>query len=68
MRHSISKFAVVVGLAFLAMGITIPAQQVQEAPAGFDGMTNGSVAQNVMDDASSQFQEIEAPTPNAPGE
>ena len=67
MRHSISKFIVVVALAFLAMGITIPAQQVQEAPAGFDGMTNGSVAQNVMDDASSQFQEIEAPTPNGLG-
>ena len=67
MRHSISKFAVVVGLAFLAMGITIPAQQVQEAPAGFDGMTNGSVAQNVMEDASNQFQEIEAVVPNGLG-
>jgi CxxC motif-containing protein (DUF1111 family) len=65
MKNSMSK----AGVAFtiLAISIAIGAQQVPEAPAGFDGVTNGSVSQNVMDDAAKQFQEIEAPSPNGLG-
>ena len=65
MKNSMSKIVVV--FAILAIGIAIGAQQVPEAPAGFDGVTNGSVPQNVMDDASKVFQEIEAPSPNGLG-
>ena len=60
-------FKAAVASAALAISIAIGAQQIPEAPAGFDGMTNGSVAQNVMDDASKVFQEIEAPSPNGLG-
>jgi CxxC motif-containing protein (DUF1111 family) len=67
MRRILSKLAVATMFALLAIGITISAQQVTEAPAGFDGLTNGSVPQNVMNDASDQFQEIEAAVPNGVG-
>ena len=65
MKSFVSKVGV--ASAALAISIAIGAQQIPEAPAGFDGMTNGSVAQNVMDDASKVFQEIEAPSPNGLG-
>lgn len=45
----------------MALGVVIGAQQISEAPAGFDGQTNGLVPQNVMDDASKTFSEIETP-------
>ena len=65
MKNSVSKIPVL--FAILAINIAIGAQQIPEAPAGFDGVTNGSVPQNVMDDAAKQFQEIEAPVPNGLG-
>src|SRR3979490_2845202 len=65
MKNSVPKFAVLFAAA--AMSIAIGAQQGPEAPAGFDGVTNGSVPQNVMDDASKQFQEVEAASPNGLG-
>src|SRR5712675_1172970 len=65
MKNSVSKFAVL--FAVVAISVAIGAQQVPEAPAGFDGVTNGSVAQNVMDDASKQFQEVEVASPNGLG-
>jgi len=67
MRRLVSKFTVATTFALLAIGISISAQQVMEAPAGFDGLTNGSVPQNVMNDASAQFQEIETAVPNGLG-
>jgi len=67
MKRFISKFTVELTFVLLAIGITISAQQLPEAPAGFDGLTNGSVLQTVMDAASSQFQEIEAPVPKGVG-
>ena len=65
MKNSVSKFAVL--FAVVAISVAIGAQQVPEAPAGFDGVTNGSVPQNVMDDASKQFQEVEVASPNGLG-
>jgi CxxC motif-containing protein (DUF1111 family) len=67
MKRYVSKFTVATTFALLAIGFAISAQQVQEAPAGFDSMTNGSVDQTTMDAASVQFQEIEAPVPNGLG-
>ena len=54
----------------LALGLAISAQQppqLPEAPAGFDGVTNGSVVQADMDAALAQFIEIELPVPNGLG-
>ncbi|MCU1341956.1 MAG: hypothetical protein JWN92_1379 [Candidatus Acidoferrum typicum] len=65
MKSAVPKFAVI--FAALAISIAIGAQQVPEAPAGFDGVTNGSAPQNVMDDASKVFQEVEAASPNGLG-
>src|ERR1700732_3882690 len=65
MKSFVSKVGV--ASAALAISIAIGAQQIPEAPAGFDGLTNGSVAQNVMDDASKQFQELEGAVPNGLG-
>ncbi len=48
--------------ALLALGMVIGAQQIPEAPAGFDGLTNGMVAQNVMDTLTASFSEIETPS------
>jgi len=62
MKNSVSKFAVL--FAVVAISVAIGAQQVPEAPVGFDGVTNGSVPQNVMDDASKQFQEVEVASPS----
>ena len=53
-----------IGLLVLSclMMVAISAQRIPEAPAGFDGLTNGSVLQNVMNDASEVFQEVESVT------
>jgi CxxC motif-containing protein (DUF1111 family) len=68
MKSCSLKLKLAVMLTLLVIGIALSAQQAPpEAPAGFDGLTNGSVAQNVMDDASNQFQEIEAIVPNGLG-
>src|SRR5713226_4845141 len=70
MKRFVSKFTVIVALTFVAVTITISAQQpvsLPEAPDGFDGLTNGSVLQADMDAASMQFQEVEAPAPNGLG-
>jgi CxxC motif-containing protein (DUF1111 family) len=67
MKSFISKVTVAVTFVLLAIGISISAQQVPEAPAGFDGMTNGSVVQAGMDAALAQFIQIEAPVPDGLG-
>ena len=46
-------------LALLALGMVISADTIPEAPAGFDGQTNGFVAQNVFADAQDAFSETE---------
>ncbi len=64
MIHTKSTFLAAVSaatFALLALGIVIGAHQIPEAPAGFDGQTNGMVPQNVMDDLATTFAEIETP-------
>ena len=46
-------------LALLALGMVISADTIPEAPAGFDGLTNGFSDQNVMNDAIDAFSETE---------
>jgi CxxC motif-containing protein (DUF1111 family) len=67
MVRTMFKAAILATFALLAIGMLIDAQQIPEAPAGFDASSNGSVDQNVMDDASAQFQEQEAAVPNGIG-
>ena len=66
MKQRLFKVAIPLTFGLLALGITT-AQQPAEAPAGFDGLTNGSVPQNVMNDASATFQEIETVSPSGLG-
>ena len=61
------RAAAVTTFALLAIGMFMGAQSIPEAPAGFDGLTNNSVTQDVMNGASDQFSEIEAPIPNGLG-
>lgn len=65
MRRFVSNFTVAATLTILAIGMAVSAQQPQaplpEAPAGFDGKTNGYLAQNVMDDGADAFSETETP-------
>ena len=49
MMRIMFKAAIPAAFASLTIGMLIGAQPIPEAPAGFDGLTNGSVAQNVMD-------------------
>lgn len=62
-------FKAVIPAAFvsLTIGMLIGAQPIPEAPTGFDGLTNGSIAQNVMDSNAAIFSEIEQPTPDGLG-
>jgi len=56
---AVSLFAIGV---FMAAPTTAP-----EAPQGFDGLTNGSVAQATMDGDAATFSEIEQPSPDGLG-
>jgi len=67
MKRFVSNLTVATMFGLLVIGFAISAQQVPEAPAGYDGLTNGSVSQEMMQTASDQFQEIEAPAPNGLG-
>lgn len=61
-----NKFIVLAGMSVLCFGL-IGAQTIEQAPTGFDGLTNGSVDQPTMDAASETFQEVEAAVPNGLG-
>ena len=61
MKYFATKLTLATTFALLAIGIAISAPQLPEAPAGFDGLTNGFVAQNVMNDAAVAFMKIETP-------
>ena len=61
MTRTFFKATIVTTVALLGVGMFVGAQSLPEAPAGFDGTTNGLVAQNVMDAASASFSEIETP-------
>jgi CxxC motif-containing protein (DUF1111 family) len=47
--------------SLLAITMYLGAQSASEAPAGFDGQTNGTVSQSAMDTAAGIFSEIETP-------
>jgi CxxC motif-containing protein (DUF1111 family) len=61
------KSAVITIFALLAIGTLVGSQTIPEAPAGFDGLSNGSVSQSVMDAAAVQFSQIAAPSPHGLG-
>ena len=67
MRRIILKTAILTTFALLAIGMFIGAQSIPEAPAGFDGLTNGSITQGEMDGGAATFSEIEQPTPDGLG-
>ncbi|HXN24625.1 MAG TPA: di-heme oxidoredictase family protein [Candidatus Dormibacteraeota bacterium] len=54
-------------LLMLAVSLAVLGSGFIEAPTGFDGLTNGSVTQPVMDKARDQFAEVEAAVPNGLG-
>src|SRR3989442_2396642 len=64
MKKAVSLFAM---CAALAISFSLFASGPDEAPTGFDGLTNGSVLQGEMDAARKQFAEPEAPVPNGLG-
>ncbi len=61
MRRTISKIIVISVFTFFAVGTYLAAQSISEAPAAFDGLSNGSVAQNVMDSGAAVFSEVDTP-------
>jgi CxxC motif-containing protein (DUF1111 family) len=60
-KYLLSKFAFTAAFGFLAISMALTAQQVKEAPAGFDGQTNGFLEQSVMDREAELFSEIKTP-------
>ena len=61
MRDVVFKISFAAAIALLAIGISISAEQVPEAPAGFDGLTNGYLTQNAMDSGAAAYSEIRTP-------
>jgi CxxC motif-containing protein (DUF1111 family) len=61
MRHNILKASIVVTFGCLAIGMYVGAQSAAEAPAGFDGQTNGALSQTDMNSAAGVFSEIDTP-------
>ncbi len=61
MRQLVFKIAVCCTFLFLAVAMYVGAQSVVEAPAAFDGQTNGAITQTVMDAAGATFSEVETP-------
>ena len=61
MRQNILKAGMAVSLGCLAIGMYVGAQSAAEAPAGFDGHTNGAISQTEMDTAAGVFSEIDTP-------
>ncbi|MGH9681468.1 MAG: di-heme oxidoredictase family protein [Candidatus Acidiferrales bacterium] len=61
MKRLFLKWTLALTLALLAIGLAIPAKQIDEAPAGFDGLTNGYLSQNDMDKDVGIFSEIRTP-------
>ncbi len=61
MRRTIFIATVLLAAIFLAISMYVGAQSISEAPAGFDGQTNGTASQTAMDTAAGIFTEIETP-------
>jgi CxxC motif-containing protein (DUF1111 family) len=58
---------IAVMFALIGLAMITGAQQAPDAPAGFDGLTNGSVDQATMNYALATFEEIEHATPDGLG-
>lgn len=61
MGQNILRAGFVVAFGCLAIGAYVGAQNAAEAPAGFDGHTNGAISQPEMDGAAEVFSEIDTP-------
>jgi hypothetical protein len=61
MRRTIFIATVLLTATLLAISMHLRAQSASEAPAGFDGQTNGTASQSAMDTAAAIFTEIETP-------
>jgi CxxC motif-containing protein (DUF1111 family) len=61
MRHTIFISTVLLTATLLVISRYLGAQSASEAPAGFDGQTNGTASQSAMDTAAGVFTEIETP-------
>jgi CxxC motif-containing protein (DUF1111 family) len=61
MRKNILKAGMAVTFGCLAIGMYVGAQSAAEAPAGFDGQTNGAISQVDMTSAADVFSEIDTP-------
>jgi CxxC motif-containing protein (DUF1111 family) len=60
-KNTFLAAAIAATVALLSVGMVISAQQIPEAPAGFDNLTNGMVTQDVMNNLITTFSEIETP-------
>jgi CxxC motif-containing protein (DUF1111 family) len=67
MKRALFTAAIFATFVVLGIGILLGDQPAPEAPAGFDGLTNGSVAQSAMDSGATTFSEVEQPTPDGLG-
>jgi CxxC motif-containing protein (DUF1111 family) len=61
MRRNIFIATVLLAATLLTISMYLGAQSASEAPAGFDGQTNGTASQSAMDTAAGVFTEIETP-------
>jgi len=67
MKRALFTAAIFATFVVLGIGILLGDQPPPEAPAGFDGLTNGSVAQSAMDSGATTFSEVEQSTPDGLG-
>jgi CxxC motif-containing protein (DUF1111 family) len=59
--------AVSIGYSVRARSQNASTQNLEEAPTGFDNLTNGSALQGEMDKGHAQFIQVEAPAPDGLG-
>ncbi|MGB6429568.1 MAG: di-heme oxidoredictase family protein [Candidatus Acidiferrales bacterium] len=67
MKRTLFSTAMLATCATVGIGMLLGDQPAPEAPAGFDGLTNGSIAQTEMDADVATFSEIDQPTPDGLG-
>ncbi len=61
MKSTLFKITTSAIFALLGIAVLTGGQSIPEAPAGFDGLTNGSVPQDMMNTALATFSEAESP-------
>jgi len=67
MKRTLFTTTIFATFAVLGIGMFLGGQTIPEAPAGFDGLTNGSIPQSGMDSGASIFSEFEQPAPDGLG-